>query len=75
MDRLFTIAKEHLPNLTLIIASNRKILFANIAAIKTFYIIIGKVIALTSRHPGVLNAVEQTLASKTNESSKFSIPG
>jgi two-component system phosphate regulon sensor histidine kinase PhoR len=49
--------------------------FAIIVAINAFDIIIGKDLAITFCNPGVLNAVDQTFASKTTESSEFSIPG
>jgi len=75
MNRLFPIALEHLPKPTLIVASNRRVLFANIVAINAFNIIIGKNLALTFHHPDVLNAVDQTLASRTTESGEFSISG
>ena len=75
MDNLFRIALEHLPNPTLIVASNRKLLFANIAAINIFDIAIGKDLALTIRHPNILYAVDQTLASQTTKRPEFQIPG
>lgn len=75
MDTLFSIAFEHLPNPTLIIAGDRQVSFANKAAITTFGAIIGKDLALTFRHPDILNAVDKTLASGSTENGELSIPG
>jgi two-component system phosphate regulon sensor histidine kinase PhoR len=44
-------------------------------AMHAFDIIIGKDLALTFRHPDILNAFDRTPASKTHESGEFSIPG
>ena len=75
MENLFSTAFEHLPNPTLIVAGDRQVLFANKAAITAFDAIIGKDLALTFRHPDILNAVDRTLASGSTESGEFSIPG
>ena len=75
MDTLFSIAFAHLPNPTLIIAGDRQVSFANKAAITTFGAIIGKDLALTFRHPNILNAVDKTLASGSTETGELSIPG
>lgn len=76
MDNLFSIAFEHSPNSKLIIGNDRSILFANKAAHATFdSIIIGKDLALTLRHPDILNAVDRTISEGSSEMGEFSIPG
>ena len=75
MDHFFTIAIEHLPNPKLIVARNRKILFANIAAISLFDIVIVKDLTLTFHHHNIINAVDRTLMSKTPERLEIQIPG
>ncbi|NQW00372.1 MAG: two-component sensor histidine kinase [Rhodospirillales bacterium] len=76
MDNLFSIVFQHLPNPTLIIASDRTITYANTAAKSVFdSIFIGKDLALTLRHPEVLNAVDRSIADGTSEEGEFSIPG
>ncbi len=76
MDSLFPITFDLLPNPTFIVGANRQVLFANKAAKAAFEsIIIGKDLALTFRHPDVLNAVDRTLANGTTHTGEFLIPG
>lgn len=76
MDNLFSIAFEHSPVPTLIIGNDRHILFANKAAAVAFdSIIIGKDLALTFRHPDVLNAIDKSISEGVGERGEFSIPG
>ena len=76
MDNLFSIIFQHLPNPTLVIADDRTIEYANVAANSAFDSLLpGKDLALSLRHPDVLNAVARTLANGTSEQGEFTIPG
>ncbi len=76
MDDLFSVIFEHLPNPSLVVAQDRRIIFANRAARVAFAsVLIGKDLALTFRHPDVLNAVDRSITEGMAEIGEFAIPG
>lgn len=76
MNSLFSVIFQQLPNPTFVVARDRSILFANMAASSVFDSIqIGKDLALTFRHPDVLNAVDRSISDAVSEIGEFSIPG
>ena len=76
MNSLFFVVFQHLPNPTFVVAKDRTILFANLAAQTIFESIqTGKDLALTFRHPDVLTTVDRCISDSVNEIGEFSIPG
>lgn len=76
MDNLFFSVFEHSPDLAIVVDSDRSVLYSNRAANEAFDAIrVGSDLALTVRHPDILNAVDKTISKGTKEVGEFSIPG